>query len=744
MATEFPTDLDQYAPVPGNQNQIVKHRDRHQNIEDAMEAVQSTIGVTGSTDPNSIMYRLNNAPPNSAFSGPNGSNLVGFINTGTGASPRTVQGRLRDSTHATDFYANGVNGALVDPTGVVDSGRGIQAALNKVGLAGGGAVYLPPGTYRISDPLEINYPNVTLYGDGMGSKIKAYDTIGPNNWSQQGVIACNVRPLYTQASDRISGIVIRDIEVDQSNVTYGNLPADLSRRLMLGAVGARFVDHIKVQNVNVIGALASAVTLRGCYDQVIEGCNVEGLRVVRGGPGVVFGGNALEMGPWRDGDLNTYAGPYGNGKVIHNTVRGATGVSWPGTVVTNTLDTCNIGIQTQLGSTNPVNRQEEQIIVAHNTVRRCLWGIVQEGQNEGGAGSGQVTNNDVAECIHGIWHYGNEGGGASTTDNSYSAIVSGNRLSNIYATPLAAFGNNFAVIGNVVTNWGIAPDAAPFNSFTNITEAIGIMVFPVADGNDVTTTAYGGLVADNVLQNRYVNDATYRWPVSGIQGITIVSTQIWEGLAIRGNQLDGGNATNSDSSRDGGITLNGRFSDVVIENNQITGFARRPLYLLPRYGAAFSLGPERTRIANNRCWNNGWAGTNANAIEVQTQNSTHYICDNEVIETSGTRFLNAILFPQEAAADTTADHIMVRNNKVRGMAFGDENCIALNVTGTHVRIQDNEDHNYRTAAPASANYKGFVGMKVWNTAAAASGTIGWVCTTGGKPGTWKTWGAISA
>ncbi len=33
---------------------------------------------------------------------------------------------------------------------------------------------------------------------------------------------------------------------------------------------------------------------------------------------------------------------------------------------------------------------------------------------------------------------------------------------------------------------------------------------------------------------------------------------------------------------------------------------------------------------------------------------------------------------------------------------------------------------------------------IWNTGAAASGTAGWICVTAGTPGTWKTFGAISA
>jgi hypothetical protein len=36
------------------------------------------------------------------------------------------------------------------------------------------------------------------------------------------------------------------------------------------------------------------------------------------------------------------------------------------------------------------------------------------------------------------------------------------------------------------------------------------------------------------------------------------------------------------------------------------------------------------------------------------------------------------------------------------------------------------------------------GDLVWDAAPAAGGTIGWVCVTGGTPGTWKTFGAIAA
>ena len=46
------------------------------------------------------------------------------------------------------------------------------------------------------------------------------------------------------------------------------------------------------------------------------------------------------------------------------------------------------------------------------------------------------------------------------------------------------------------------------------------------------------------------------------------------------------------------------------------------------------------------------------------------------------------------------------------------------------------------AAPVTGTYK--LGDKVYNQAPAAGGFVGWVCVTAGTPGTWKTFGVISA
>lgn len=46
------------------------------------------------------------------------------------------------------------------------------------------------------------------------------------------------------------------------------------------------------------------------------------------------------------------------------------------------------------------------------------------------------------------------------------------------------------------------------------------------------------------------------------------------------------------------------------------------------------------------------------------------------------------------------------------------------------------------AAPTTGTWR--QGDIVWSTSVAAGGNIGWVCTTGGTPGTWKTFGAIAS
>lgn len=80
--------------------------------------------------------------------------------------------------------------------------------------------------------------------------------------------------------------------------------------------------------------------------------------------------------------------------------------------------------------------------------------------------------------------------------------------------------------------------------------------------------------------------------------------------------------------------------------------------------------------------------------------------------------------PNGSLADFTQPYVIrVFNNDVR-----------TDVRGGKTNI-------WGTASPVSGTWA--VGDIVWDTAPAAGGYIGWVCTTAGTPGTWKTFGAIT-
>lgn len=74
-----------------------------------------------------------------------GSSLVGFIQSGASAVPRTAQSKLRESVSVKDF------GAVGD--GVTDDSAAIQAAINEAGQ--NATIYYPKGEYKISAPVNL-------------------------------------------------------------------------------------------------------------------------------------------------------------------------------------------------------------------------------------------------------------------------------------------------------------------------------------------------------------------------------------------------------------------------------------------------------------------------------------------------------------------------------------------------------------------------------------------------------------
>lgn len=126
-----------------------------------------------------------------------GSALIGFIQSGTGASARTVQAKLRDVVSVKDF------GAVGD--GVTDDTVAIQAAFDY-----GGSLFLPHGDYVITSSLKISKRGTSLEGAGHGaSRILA----------SGGNYHAIVMETTTPTSQALLNCAVRNIGISRSTAT---------------------------------------------------------------------------------------------------------------------------------------------------------------------------------------------------------------------------------------------------------------------------------------------------------------------------------------------------------------------------------------------------------------------------------------------------------------------------------------------------------------------------------------------
>ena len=94
-------------------------------------------------------------------------NSAGIVYTpsGTGAVTTNVQAKLRETSSVKDFGAKG--------DGTTDDTIAIQKAIAAVSAAGGGTVFFPTGTYKITSELIISSNAVFLTGEGRRASIIA-------------------------------------------------------------------------------------------------------------------------------------------------------------------------------------------------------------------------------------------------------------------------------------------------------------------------------------------------------------------------------------------------------------------------------------------------------------------------------------------------------------------------------------------------------------------------------------------
>lgn len=184
------------------------------------------------------------------FADANGHFLHDFSYAGYGRGERPlpeIAGPMTDVTKPP--YA-------ADPSGERDSTSGIQSALDTVGKAGGGVVYLPPGTYRVHPPegsqvvLILRYDHLVLRGAGANKSFLFNDEVqmreksvlrvepeAKMGWRDEGP-GLTSTPLAQDLPNQSTMVTVRDVS--------GFAPGDLVT--LRSDLTQRFIDSVDMKD----------------------------------------------------------------------------------------------------------------------------------------------------------------------------------------------------------------------------------------------------------------------------------------------------------------------------------------------------------------------------------------------------------------------------------------------------------------------------------------------------------------
>lgn len=371
------------------------------------------------------------------------SEFVTFIQSGVGAVQRSAQDKLREFVSVKDFGAKG--------DGTTNDTAAIQAAINAVIAAGGGAVYIPAATY-ITRELTIAGNNITIFGDGSVSLLKR-----DGSWTgtNRGIFQ------FDNSTQDLENITIRTIGIDFNGtldfgfgIKLGNaasLPATYNYSRNVRITDVRFRDSNpqattgdkwgvvfrgKLENVwierchssNDMQLCAGGVDIHKninilnnvCYEGRANGIamstpyNVESLSIIGNyveanslgiyvGPDQIYG--AITSGTWRDvviannriitksaGSTSTWMGIYVN----------AAGTGYKNVAISGNAIECKDTLNSQHGIRFTDQTGYSTVIdnaaITGNVIENCRYGISIDA-----GGKSQISGNQVTNCTDGIY-----------------------------------------------------------------------------------------------------------------------------------------------------------------------------------------------------------------------------------------------------------------------------------------------------------------------------------------------------
>jgi parallel beta-helix repeat protein len=377
------------------------------------------------------------------------------------------------------------------------------------------------------------------------------------------------------------------------------------------------------------------------------------------------------------------------------------------------------GVDVAIDIREAVALKSKNIVIANNVISDTCFGIFV------GNGDGVTISNNTVRDIpgqHGI--YNNACSNMAIANNTFDNIA----LIGMKAQQLVSGSGvlyNYSITGNVINNAtsGIAFELASGDPLLDYTEGVTI------NGNTITniTTEYG-MSLDSCRQLVVSNNVIDR---CGLQGVFTRRSGL---ITISNNLINLAGAN--------GIWLNGLLDDASIENNTIkdavqnyasSTFTDGSFYYYT-YAVASVSAPNKPK-----CF------VKNNTFILEAAEPTLYASNGKVY-----RAITGVDSYWQNNINLTTKGIQFEPADLIYMDFGFSKSVDYTTAGSRdpnpPKYGRGRRELYGTTDPASASMTDTFmrGDVCWHATPSAGGKVGWVCTTGGAPGTWKAFGVIDA
>jgi hypothetical protein len=248
------------------------HAGQHANANDALVAIETAIGTTGTP----VLARLASPALSGTPTAP--TNATATDATTQVATDAFVQNALAGvfNEFKGRFVYDIINYGTVDPTGVVDSTAAILAALAAAAAnPQGGIVWLGPGILKTSSALVINSNTVSLVGAGISATI-----LEPTSALNGGIALTVQMNPFQSGVNYLSAGTFKGFTIDGSNTTnatgiqYGDIVGgrlDVSVNNFRGTgYGIHFINLTNWTEENFIRVFLNLNTV-GCFFEATGG-----------------------------------------------------------------------------------------------------------------------------------------------------------------------------------------------------------------------------------------------------------------------------------------------------------------------------------------------------------------------------------------------------------------------------------------------------------------------------------------